>query len=167
MRFPYFLEFIYARILPVPLATLCYTMLSMSINCVLLLAHLDIDRYLLLILEQLQLHTCSTMAAAPCTVIPGGNGRGRVTVATRLLAPGEVVLTEHAVACVATAGRPLCDDCLTPVTENDRQVICGLHGNHCFDLRGAYLPDVPLGLSVSCLAYGIRVAILGASTFPS
>lgn len=62
---------------------------------------------------------------APCTVVPGGNGRGRVTVATRHLAPGEIVLTEHAVACVATAGRPLCDDCLTPTTcnaENNRQV---------------------------------------------
>lgn len=67
------------------------------------------------------------MAAAPYMVVPGGNDRGRVTVATRHLAPGEIVLMEHAVACVATAGRPLCDDCLTPITttavpENNRQV---------------------------------------------
>lgn len=60
------------------------------------------------------------MAASPYAVIHGGSSRGRMTVATRLLAPGEVVLTEHAVACVATAGRPLCDDCLTHVTDNYR-----------------------------------------------
>lgn len=65
------------------------------------------------------------MAAAPCTaVVHGGNNRGRVTVATRLIAPGEIVLTEHAVACVATAGRPLCDDCLTPfLAVNNRQEV--------------------------------------------
>lgn len=65
------------------------------------------------------------MAAVPYTVVHGGDSRGRVTVATRLLAPGEIVLTEHSVACVAAAGRSLCDDCLTPIVENNRQVKWG------------------------------------------
>lgn len=62
-------------------------------------------------------------AASPCiVVVQGNNNRGRVTVATRPLSPGEIVMAERAVACVATAGRSLCDDCLNHVAgDNNRQ----------------------------------------------
>jgi len=40
-------------------------------------------------------------------------------VAASSLPPGAIVLAEHAVACVAAAGRSLCDDCLTSI---DRRV---------------------------------------------
>lgn len=59
-------------------------------------------------------------AGPVCNVVYEDGSRGRYTVAARSVTPGEIVLAEHAVACVATAGRSLCDDCLTSI---DRRVV--------------------------------------------
>eukprot|EP00903_Cladosiphon_okamuranus_P012967 g12103.t1 len=104
------------------------------------------------------------MAAAPYTVVHGGNGRGRVTVATRLLTPGEVVLTEHAVACVASAGRPLCDDCLTSITESNRVTGTGNHHHHCAGCRSLFGSsgglEAPRGSSPPSCAVRLAAKIL-------
>lgn len=51
----------------------------------------------------------------PYNVVQGPGETGRVAVATRPLRPGEVVLEERSVMCVAAPGRHVCDDCLEPI----------------------------------------------------
>lgn len=76
-------------------------------------------------------------AANPaCHVVRGDRGRGRFTVAARPLVPGEIVLAEHAVACVAAPGRSLCDDCLTSI---DRRVDAVLR-LHAVNISTVLLP---------------------------
>ncbi|CAM9543061.1 unnamed protein product, partial [Ectocarpus sp. 4 AP-2014] len=59
-------------------------------------------------------------SSLPYRVVEVEKKRGRACVAARSLTPGEVVLAERAVACVATPGRLLCDDCLARTTTDNR-----------------------------------------------
>ena len=53
----------------------------------------------------------------PYSVVQGPGERGRIAVATRPLRPGEIVLAERSVVCVAAPGRHVCDDCLEPTRQ--------------------------------------------------
>lgn len=68
----------------------------------------------------------------PYKVVQGTGGEGRVCVASRRLSPGEIVLVELAVACVAAPTRSLCDDCLAHLDADERQasVCCSCEKGH-------------------------------------
>lgn len=55
--------------------------------------------------------------AFPYSVVQGAGESGRIAVASRPLSPGEIVLAERAIVCVAALGRDVCDDCLEPVRQ--------------------------------------------------
>ena len=55
--------------------------------------------------------------AFPFSVVQGPVETGRIAVATRPLRPGDVVLAERSVVCVAAEGRDVCDDCLEPTRQ--------------------------------------------------